>query len=79
MSANCTCVLAKPAGMIGLSTAHTALCMQQGNCQQSGTPVAWKPAGLFFREWKDAAPPLTSLRQTLAFAKLSFTQQTHAL
>ena len=44
----CTCILAKPAGAMGLSTLHTALCMQHGVCPEAGKPIEWKPSGLFF-------------------------------
>ena len=74
---SCTCILAKPAGAMGLSTLHGALCMQHGaaGCPEVGKPVEYNPAGLFFAKW-DATRALQSAMTTLlpAFAK-SFTRQ----
>lgn len=74
---SCTCILAKPAGAMGLSTLHGALCMQHGaaGCPEVGKPVEYNPAGLFFAKW-DASRALQSAMTTSlpAFAK-SFTRQ----
>ena len=74
---SCTCILAKPAGAMGLSTLHGALCMQHGaaGCPEVGKPVEYNPAGLFFAKW-DASRALQSVMTASlpAFAK-SFTRQ----
>ena len=36
---SCTCILAKPAGIIGLSTFHGALCMQHSGTARFCPPV----------------------------------------
>ena len=75
---------------MGLSTAHTALCM--GSCPKVGTSVDWKPSGLFYGSAAKSAPfvgvkmegaasisaVVSSARERLAFGSF-LNMQTNAL
>ena len=67
---SCTCILAKPAGAMGLSTFHTALCMQHGACPEVGGPVEWKPTGLFFGMRAQQGAVITTVKSALSSATL---------
>jgi len=52
---SCTCILAKPAGIIGLSTFHGALCMQHSGT--SGTARFCPPVGSSSNRLENGSTP----------------------